>query len=236
MVDFYVIYRQGDAKSEEYLKECQTSASYYGVNTIPYPGCYTRIPELLEQEDLFLQTNRKTVINTTPKQGCFLSHYFLWKKCVELQEPIGVFEYDAILIKPIPEDILDTFTDWLNLDINRFIYDRKVAGYFDSVLAPAEFEVKNFRWPGTCRNPDFINSLKFIFRSSMRGSHAYIIKPEAAQKLIDAAKLDGILPADLMPSLRYIDLKYTVPSLACINPRMWYTRQQQSHTLNDQNL
>ena len=28
--------------------------------------------------------------------SCFLSHYFLWKKCIELNTPIAIFEHDAI--------------------------------------------------------------------------------------------------------------------------------------------
>jgi len=29
-------------------------------------------------------------------QGCFLSHYALWKKCIELNEPIIILEHDTI--------------------------------------------------------------------------------------------------------------------------------------------
>ncbi len=40
--------------------------------------------------------------------GCFLSHYFLWNKCIELNEPIGIFEEDVIfLAPPIDFDIID---------------------------------------------------------------------------------------------------------------------------------
>jgi GR25 family glycosyltransferase involved in LPS biosynthesis len=232
MIDFYVIYKPGDAASEEYLRECQLSASYYGINTIPVSGVYDRIPERLAEEALFLQTHRPTVIDDQSKQGCFLSKYYMWQKCVELNRPIGILEHDAVFVRPLPEHVLEIFDDYLNLDIQRHYYDEKVDGYFESVLTPAEFEVRDFLYHGKCRKPEYIASLKYIFRSTIRGAHAVIIKPHAAQELIDAAKKDGILTADLMPSLRYIKLQYTVPTLACINPRMWATRFEQSHTLN----
>jgi hypothetical protein len=36
-------------------------------------------------------------------RGCFLSHYTLWKRCVELNEPIGIFEHDIEFCKPVPD-------------------------------------------------------------------------------------------------------------------------------------
>jgi GR25 family glycosyltransferase involved in LPS biosynthesis len=46
--------------------------------------------------------------------GCFLSHYTLWKKCVELNQPIGIFEQDVIFQQALPLNL--NFTDILRLD------------------------------------------------------------------------------------------------------------------------
>jgi len=46
--------------------------------------------------------------------GCFLSHYNLWMKCVELDEPIGIFEHDVIFQKPFSNNI--EFNEILKLD------------------------------------------------------------------------------------------------------------------------
>jgi hypothetical protein len=35
--------------------------------------------------------------------GCFFSHFRLWNKCVEMQEPIVILEHDAIITAPWPE-------------------------------------------------------------------------------------------------------------------------------------
>src|SRR6056300_1281258 len=38
--------------------------------------------------------------------ACFLSHYRLWLKCVELDEPILIFEHDALFTRRLPLDPL----------------------------------------------------------------------------------------------------------------------------------
>lgn len=35
-------------------------------------------------------------------RGCFLSHYSLWKHCIKINEPIGIFEHDIEFLKPQP--------------------------------------------------------------------------------------------------------------------------------------
>jgi len=34
--------------------------------------------------------------------ACFLSHYTLWKTCISLNEPVAIFEHDAIVTGPLP--------------------------------------------------------------------------------------------------------------------------------------
>lgn len=36
-------------------------------------------------------------------QACFLSHYFLWKKSIELNEDITIFEHDAVIMNELPD-------------------------------------------------------------------------------------------------------------------------------------
>jgi len=47
-------------------------------------------------------------------QGCFLSHWQLWKKCCEMNETIGIFEHDIEFLKPL--EVLQPFTDVLKLE------------------------------------------------------------------------------------------------------------------------
>jgi glycosyl transferase family 25 len=38
-------------------------------------------------------------------KGCFYSHYRLWQKCVELNEPIIIWEDDIVLTRPYTQSI-----------------------------------------------------------------------------------------------------------------------------------
>jgi hypothetical protein len=50
------------------------------------------------------QTNAKCrdMMQRPGVRGCFLSHYALWNRCIELNEPIGIFEHDIEFCKPVP--------------------------------------------------------------------------------------------------------------------------------------
>ena len=41
------------------------------------------------------ETWDRTIHNMDVQSGCFLSHYSLWKKCIELKEPIIILEHDV---------------------------------------------------------------------------------------------------------------------------------------------
>ena len=55
------------------------------------------------------QTNAKcrVMMERPGVRGCFLSHYTLWKRCIELNEPIGIFEHDIEFCKPAPDAEFD---------------------------------------------------------------------------------------------------------------------------------
>jgi len=40
-------------------------------------------------------------------RGCFLSHYRLWQQCLELNQPIGIFEHDIEFLKPFSNKEFD---------------------------------------------------------------------------------------------------------------------------------
>lgn len=105
-------------------------------------------------------------------KGCFYSHYRLWKKCVELNEPIIIWEDDIILHRPyIP-------IEW------------------DDVLILAlGHPSKSVRWMHLLENPTG-EPLAINYKSpSMPGCCGYAIKPHAAQALLNTYS-KTFLPAD----------------------------------------
>jgi glycosyl transferase, family 25 len=104
--------------------------------------------------------------------GCFYSHYRLWEKCVELNEPIMVFEDDVIFVRPfIP-------VEWDEVLITVFGNAKKSAKYMKYLDSPEET-------PQAC---DY-------FQASMPGTPGYAITPSGAKKLIEQYK-NSFLPSD----------------------------------------
>lgn len=145
-------------------------------------------------------------------KGCFLSHYSLWEECIIANTPYLIFEHDALMIRPLPNNILDLDYDVLNLD-----YASRVEVDYEKHLNTNKGqEIKS--WPVAPEKKGFLSRAS---KSSIKGLHAYIIKPAGAKKLIKKAKENGTIPADIHVNSMYINLKYTTTSYARINPRYW---------------
>jgi GR25 family glycosyltransferase involved in LPS biosynthesis len=104
--------------------------------------------------------------------GCFDSHFRLWEKCVELNEPILIFEDDVKFTRPfIP-------VEWDDILITVFGNPTKSAKYYQYLTDPSgEPYAAEYR------------------QSSMPGTPGYAIKPKAAKKLVDMYK-NTFLPSD----------------------------------------
>jgi GR25 family glycosyltransferase involved in LPS biosynthesis len=143
----------------------------------------------------------KDIIDQPGHQGCFLSHFELWMKCVELNEPIIILEHDGVFIRELPDDILDQFEGVLKLD---------------PLLPYSGFENYNYKVEKSL----LINSPVRVFHQPARstwhgvgefiwGGYGYIIKPEAAKSLIDFAVKVGACPTDVHIGRNLVDIKTT---------------------------
>ena len=66
-------------------------------------------------------------------QGCFLSHYILWVRCVELDQPIIILEDDAEVIAPLRK--IDTTFDLLKLHNPRASKQNKLGNWSPGAFA-----------------------------------------------------------------------------------------------------
>lgn len=233
MIDFYCIHKEGDKETQDPLDNAIESGKEYGINVIPYAGVYENIDDIINQENLFVNPAGAHKIYRRGKGvlGCFLSHYFLWKMSVERNISVGVLEYDAIFIKKLPNNILTTFDDYLNLDYTRHTH-LGLASDGSEYLKQIEAEKNNTLEIKSLvegsRSPK--HHFKYINNNHIKGAFGYIIKPAGAGKLIQATKDNGILPADVQPNLMYCDMKYTSPSVVMLNPKGLSNRYGGSHT------
>ena len=112
--------------------------------------------------------NRKM---TKGEVACFLSHYRVWQTCVEINEPILIFEDDAVIDAQLYDEQK---------------YESILKNYGFLYLGRNELE----KWRVRLINPDI------EVPSYSHNLHAYGITPTAAKILISTAILQNIIPVD----------------------------------------
>jgi glycosyl transferase family 25 len=114
--------------------------------------------------------------------GCFYSHYRLWQKCVELNEPICVFEDDVAIRRPL---ISVPFNDVLILTLGA----RKSEKYKQYLYDPS----------GDPKAEDYHNA-------SMPGTTGYALTPQGAKKLLTVYN-KTFLASDNAMNVMVVDIK-----------------------------
>jgi len=112
----FVIILKDNPKSEKYGKEAVSSGNQYHWNITKFNGVDGRLTSLAEYK-LITNKSHKKCINLFSKPGvvgCFLSHFTLWQKCLELNEPIAIFEDDVLFLNSPPTEL--NFIDVVKLD------------------------------------------------------------------------------------------------------------------------
>ena len=217
----YVITMIGEGLSENLAQECIESAKKFGIQAKIFPATWGKdIDKHFVEQDLkiYKKGQKKKDINPGLK-GCLLSHYRLWKKCIESQEPMMIFEHDNIVLRDIPQKLLNTFEDVLHLDFA----SRQVTDYEDFTETYNGDDVK--QW---CPQIPRLSGHELYNKTHIKGYHAYIIKPLGAIKMVDWVWNVGALSPDLAMNSTAIDLRYTLTSFCRINPRYWMESKKRS--------
>ena len=114
---------------------------------------------------LYSEEEKDGIANSPGILGCFYSHYRLWEKCIELNEPIMIFEDDVLFTRTYyPVD----FEDVLILVLGN---PQKSEKYMPFLIDPQ----------GTPRAEDY-------YQASLPGTPGYAIQPHAAKKLVKEYK------------------------------------------------
>ena len=128
---------------------------------------------------------------TSGEVGCFLSHYTLWKKCIELDVPICILEDDGIISGNLFDDI-----------------DELLESYNYIYLGWREMEESL-----PTSNPRFVVPVYPYWNL------AYIITPEASKILVNSEIEQNIIPADEYPRMKLKDLKSVGYANNLVTPR-----------------
>ena len=204
----FIIYNPNDDLSIKLSSESIESCSQFEVYPELFDGVFgDKIIKILKEYNLVDGYFAPEL--TQGERGCFLSHFCLWKKCIELNEPILILEHDITMIRQLPNNILDNVTELLNLDLCGSLR-KKYNEYLDCMKKTGPIKIK--RLFDQTQLPSNI-TWKSAKQYHVAGAHAYIIKPIAAKKLIVAAEKNGCLPVDVHINSHYVDIFGCEPSV-----------------------
>jgi GR25 family glycosyltransferase involved in LPS biosynthesis len=101
----YIIRLKEYKNSVEWASNAYNSAKKHKWNVEYFEG-YNGLHHSLEEFSLFKNPNHpksKKSFQRPGTVGCFLSHYHLWKKCINLNESICILEHDVIIHAHFPK-------------------------------------------------------------------------------------------------------------------------------------
>lgn len=161
---------------EEYGEWVELFEGTYGNDAVAMMEQEGRVfhPWGIKGPDCPADPNDKSVLkaSTPGVKGCFYSHYRLWQKCAELNQPIVIWEDDIVLQRPFTPV---RFQDVLVVALG---HPTKSQGYLEYL-----------------ENPRGRPGAKPYRQTSMPGCCGYAIKPHAAKKLLETYERT-FLPAD----------------------------------------
>lgn len=208
----YIIRLEENDHSVKMAYDCAIQAIKHGIKPNYFKAINGNDAEY-HYEKTGLKRRKKFKKNRLGVVGCFFSHYYLWKKCVEKNESFLILEHDGYLIRNIPDNIHSQFSDVLKLD--------RLDPYKKTYNTDIENEKNNPLVIEEYYNKSAKNPVKIGTGNYMKGAYSYIIKPHAAQKLIDWVHEFGFMPADQQIGNAIVDIKVTTPTVARLHP--WYS-------------
>lgn len=86
--------------------DCIDSLTRYGWDFEKFDAIDGQIVNQSHWDQIGIQVSQDGKLKDRPgAQGCWLSHHALWTRCKKLQEPIVVFEHDAVIMSSWPETL-----------------------------------------------------------------------------------------------------------------------------------
>ena len=169
-------------------------AKSFGLDAHMHPG--VKITKTFEEEFNSYGITKIASLEAKLKgqQGCFLAHFQLWQKCLDLNESIVICEHDGVFIRNIPTNL--EFTDILRLDT----FEHWKTDY-------------NFKIEKSLKDPITVQILPTDYQTHYVGYYGYIISPQGAKKLIKRAQRKGIKSVDRFIDKQFVDIKSVSASI-----------------------
>lgn len=166
----YVITIMDNEKSVQAANRCIRSGMKFrfGIEMFPAVTPKDQPAELMNQQHISTERFQQSKFSRIePMMAAYMSHYSLWKRCVETREEITVFEHDAVIQDPIP---------------GYLIYDGCIN------LGRPSY--------GNWKQPRMLGVNPLTSKRYFPGAHAYRVNPRGAARLVKLAT-QFAMPADV---------------------------------------
>jgi GR25 family glycosyltransferase involved in LPS biosynthesis len=205
-----IIHVPGIALSKRLAQECIVQAKKFRIDVELFNGI-NGLEYQSHLAQLGIQPLKKFKKNRPGVYGCFLSHYYLWRECADQQDAYLILEHDGWFVRDLPEDVLNQFDHVLKLD-SLDPYSKN----YERTLAAQSAD------PTVIKTIAPVEGMNNGAGDYSWGTYAYIIKPQAAQLLIDWIQEHGFLPADQQVGLDVCDVNTIVPTVARLHPYFYH--------------
>lgn len=122
--------------------------------------------------------------NPLKRMACSMSHFELWQKCYELDEPLLILEHDSMFVRPLDFNIQDT--KYNVLGINNPMFATRKAGKYHDIIARS--------YDKYIPVPYIDDDIKVP--QGLAGNSAYILTPRGAAHLMTLVYRLGMWPND----------------------------------------
>lgn len=171
----YVITVMDIEQSVQAADRCIRSGKKFNVEIEKFEAVTPRsvdVFQMLENEGISVEGFKEVYSRLDNCVAAFLSHYSLWKKCIESKEEFMIFEHDAVVVNYIPEFM--SYNEVINLGKPSY---------------------------GKFANPWFIGVGPLTSKPYFPGAHAYRITPKGARALVRQARA-AARPTDVFLNLK----------------------------------
>jgi len=208
----FVIYVKGNADSEEYARVCMNSLQtgfegelFEGVQRSTLFEWDEKTGSLEPMESSRAAGHKMdTAKRYETKKSCFLNHVRLWKKCVELDEPIAVLEHDSYCIR-----------SWDNIYFDELLILNITSAFNQKVFNSLKPQVQSINWGFGISN---YNKSPLIYNKNenfkgglmMPGTAAYAVSPKGAKRLLSHLHL-GWEQSDYYINTKAVNIQYMIP-------------------------
>lgn len=219
----FIIYTSPIAESTKNANRCLDSfVEFPSWQPELFDGCTPNTIDAFEQQYGIKNTRARITpehAKYATKKSCFYSHFSMWVRCAELNEPIAIIEHDTYCIGEVPEGIptggITQLTTESVLHVawrkpsrikqNLRILDSKPPG-----IHIADFnhyvDVTNYPVLKTSFTPNNYT------HGTLAGGTGYIITPVAATRVINEVFEHGWEQNDALLNAYVVPLYYVLPS------------------------